>query len=79
MGEGERKGRDVDVSSIFVYGFFELLDKLDGIADKESKCAILVLVNLVIIYCKDDAYSLSSASLKSSMLKQLNPAASAHP
>ena len=64
VGGGERKGRDVDVSGICVHGFVEFLDKLDGIADKESKWAILVLVNLVTIYCKEDAYSLSSVSLK---------------
>ena len=58
MGGGERKGRDVDVSDIFGYGFFEILDKLDGIADEESESTILVLVNLVTIYCKEDAYSL---------------------
>jgi hypothetical protein len=37
LGGGEREGRDVDVSGISGYGFFELLDKLDGIADEESK------------------------------------------
>ena len=47
------------MSGIFVYGISEFLDKLDGIADKESKCTILVLVNLVTIYyCEEDAYSL---------------------
>ena len=34
------------------YGFFEFLDKLDGIADEESECAILVLEILVAIFCK---------------------------
>jgi hypothetical protein len=58
MGGGERKGRDVDVRGIFGYRFFEFLDKLDGITDEESECVILVLVNLVTIYCKEDAYSL---------------------
>ena len=58
MGGGERKGRDIDEGGNFGYGSFEFLDKLDGIADEESECAILVLVNLVTIYCKEDAYSL---------------------
>ena len=49
-GRGERKGRDVDVSDISGYGLLKLLDKLDGIADEESKCAILVLVLLVAIF-----------------------------
>jgi hypothetical protein len=49
VGGGERKGRDVDVSSICGYRFFEFLDKLDGIVDEESKCAILVLKILVAI------------------------------
>jgi hypothetical protein len=43
VGGGEREGRDVDVSSICGYGSIKFLDKLDGIADEESKCAILVL------------------------------------
>jgi len=43
VGEGERKGGDVDVSGISGYGYFEFLDKLDGIADEESECVILVL------------------------------------
>ena len=34
---GERKGRDVDMSGISGYDFFEFLDKLDGITNKESK------------------------------------------
>ena len=58
VGRCERKGRDVDVGGIFGYGYFEFLDKLEGIADEESECPILVLVNLVTIYCKKDAYSL---------------------
>ena len=58
VGGGERKGRDVDVSGVFGYGFFEFLNKLDGIADEESECPILVLANLLTIYCKEDAYSL---------------------
>ena len=40
---GEREGRDVDVSGILVNRFSEILDKLDGVADEESECAILVL------------------------------------
>ena len=50
VGGGKGKGRDVDVSGIFGYGYFEFLDKLDGIADEESKCAILVLAILVAIF-----------------------------
>jgi hypothetical protein len=50
VGGGERKGRDVDVSGICGYGSFEFLDELDGIADEESKCAILVLEILVAIF-----------------------------
>jgi hypothetical protein len=53
VGGGKRKGRDVDVSGIFSYGYFEYLDKLVGIADEESKCAILVLEILVAISCKE--------------------------
>jgi hypothetical protein len=52
VGGGERKGRDVDVSGICGYGFFKFLDKIYGIADEESKCAILVLEILVAIFCK---------------------------
>jgi len=52
VGGGKGKGRDVDVSGIFGYGSFEFLDKLDGIADEESKRAILVLKILVAIFCK---------------------------
>ena len=33
-GGGERKSRDVDVCGISGNGFYEFLDKLDGIADK---------------------------------------------
>jgi hypothetical protein len=50
---GEREGRDVDVSGISGYGFFEFLDELDGIADEESECTILVLAILVAILCKE--------------------------
>ena len=53
MGGGERKGRDIDVSGISGYMFFKSLDELDGIADEESKCAILVLVILVAIFHKE--------------------------
>jgi hypothetical protein len=52
-GGGERKGRDVDVSGILGYGFFEFLDKIDRIANEESKCTILVLAILVTIFCKE--------------------------
>jgi hypothetical protein len=48
VGGGERKGRDVNVSGTSGYGYFESLDKLDGIADEESKCAILVLVEILV-------------------------------
>jgi hypothetical protein len=53
VGGGERKGRDVDVSGILGYGSFEFLDKLDGIADEESKSAILVLAILEAIFRKE--------------------------
>ena len=53
---GERKGRDVDVSGILGDGFFEPLDKIDGIDDEESECAILVLGILVAIFCKMYTY-----------------------
>ena len=53
VGRGERESRDVDVSGMFEYGFYEFLDKLDGIADEESKCSILVLAILVAIFCKE--------------------------
>jgi hypothetical protein len=53
LGGGERKGRNVDVSGIFGYRSFEFLDKLDGIADEESKCCILVLEILAAIFCKE--------------------------
>ena len=49
MRWGERKGRNIDVGGILGYGFFEYLNKLDGISDEESKCVILVLVILVAI------------------------------
>jgi hypothetical protein len=50
VGRGERKGRNVDVSGICGYGFFEFHNKLDGIADEESKSAILVLAILEVIF-----------------------------
>jgi hypothetical protein len=50
---GKRKGRDIDMSGISNYGFFEFLDKLDGITNEESKCAILVLAILVAIFHKE--------------------------
>jgi hypothetical protein len=53
VGGGEREGRDVDVRGICGYGYFKFLDKLDGIADEESKYAILVLEILVAIFCKE--------------------------
>jgi hypothetical protein len=53
VGGGERKGRDIDVSGIRSYGIIEFLDKLNGIADEECKCAILVLEILVAIFCKE--------------------------
>ena len=49
----ERKGRDVDVGGMLGYGSFEFLDKLNGIADEESECAILVLVILIAMFCKE--------------------------
>jgi hypothetical protein len=52
VGGGEWKGRDVDMGSIFGYGFFKILDKLDGIADEERKSAILVLAILEAIFRK---------------------------
>jgi hypothetical protein len=53
VGGGEREGRDVDVSGICSYGFFEFLNELDGITDEESKCPILVLKILVAIFHKE--------------------------
>ena len=53
VGGGERKGGNIDVSGICDYGLSEFLDKLDGIADEESECAILVLEILVAIFCKE--------------------------
>jgi hypothetical protein len=50
---GEREGRDVDVSGIIGYGYFEFLDKLNGIPDEESKSVILVLAILVAIFRKE--------------------------
>ena len=42
------------MSGIFDYGLYEFLDKLDGIADEESECAILVLAFLVVVmFCKE--------------------------
>ena len=52
VGGGKREGRNVDVSSIAGYGDLEIMNKLDGIADKKSEFAILVLAILVAIYCK---------------------------
>ena len=49
----EREGRDVDVSGMSEYGWFKFLDKLDGVADEESECAILVLATLVAIFRKE--------------------------
>ena len=43
MGGGEWEGRYVNVSGTASYGIFEILDKLDGIADEKSEFAILVL------------------------------------
>ena len=53
VGGGVRKGRDIDVSGISGYGFFKFLDKLEGIANEESKCIVLVLVILVAIFQKE--------------------------
>jgi hypothetical protein len=53
VGGGERNGRDIDVSRIFGYGYSECLDKLDGIANEESECAILVLEILEAIFRKE--------------------------
>ena len=53
VGWGEREGGDVYQSGISDYGFFKCLDKLDGIGDEESECAILVLEILVAIFCKE--------------------------
>ena len=53
VGGGVRKGRDIDVSGIAGYMFIKSLDELDGIADEESKCAILVLVILVATFHKE--------------------------
>ena len=41
------------MSGILGYGLFEFLDKLDGIANEESECAILVLAILVPIFYKE--------------------------
>ena len=53
VGGGERKGRDVDESGIFGDGCYKSFNKVDGIFDKESECAILVLAVLVAILCKE--------------------------
>ena len=58
MGGGERKSRDIDVNGILSYGCSEFLDKLDGIVDEESECAILVLANLSNHILWGDVYSL---------------------
>ena len=52
MRWGERKGRNIDVGGILGYGFFEYLNKLDGITDEKSECTILVLEILIAIFCK---------------------------
>jgi hypothetical protein len=58
VGGGERKGRDIDVSRICGYGFFEFLNKLNGIADEKSKSLILVLEILVLaIFYKEIVYT----------------------
>ena len=41
------------MSGIFDYGSLEFLNKLDGVADEESECAILVLAILVTIFRKE--------------------------
>jgi hypothetical protein len=53
VGGGEGKGRDVDASGIFGYGFFKFLDELDSIANEESKSVILVLAILEAIFRKE--------------------------
>ena len=53
MGGSEREGRNVDMSGISGYGVLEFLDKFDGIADKKSETAVLVLEILVAIFCKE--------------------------
>ena len=53
VGGGERKGRDINVSGILVYGIIEFLDELDGITDEERKCSILVLAILRAIFRKE--------------------------
>ena len=52
VGRGERKGRYVDMSGILGYGSVKFLDKLDGIADEESKRAILIIASLRAAFCK---------------------------
>ena len=41
--EAQTRRRDVDVSGTSGYGYFESLDKLDGITDEESEFTILIL------------------------------------
>ena len=41
------------MSGILAYGSYELPDKLDGVADEEIEFTILVLANLVAIFCKE--------------------------
>ena len=41
------------MSGIFDYGSLEVLNKLDGVADEESECDILVLAILVTIFRKE--------------------------
>ena len=53
MSGGEGEGGDIDVSGILGYGVLEFLDKLDGIGDEKSEFAILVLVILAAILCKN--------------------------
>ena len=57
-GGGERKGGDIDVSGISGYRFFKFLDKLNGIADEESECTILVLAIFSSHFFQKDVYSL---------------------
>ena len=57
-GGGKREGGDVDVSGTYGYSVFECLDELDGIADEENKCTILVLAILIAIFRNEMYYSL---------------------
>ena len=52
VGGGEWEGRYVNVSGTASYGVFEILDKIDGIADEMSEFTIFVLAILVPILCK---------------------------